>query len=213
MCRHIVQVFHQRTDQRQSDHLIRTPVGDGPGIVSAGGMTDDQQFPITNHTVDQSEQEVEDIVGAIDRVRRRRTSHTRQIRINTSIIRYVAKDRLDGAHHLLMIYARTVQHQDLCTVAMFDVMHRYVPYLALHNDNLTLWRCYRRHRCRTVRSTRMRFAIPAVKSSSKSGDSFDDIVILCLMILEYHDRGGCVGSERDCNDLNANRATLRGKSG
>jgi len=119
----IPDVLAERTDQREPGHLFRAPAGDGSGVVCAGGMADEQERSGADHAVDEREQEVENVVSAVERVRRRRVPHARQVWIDPPVIMRVAEHRIDSADHLSVIDARTVQHQDRGPVAVLDVMH------------------------------------------------------------------------------------------
>jgi len=60
--RHVANLLDQRTDQCQSDHLLRTTVGNGPSEVPARGVPHSQQPLVSNNAVDQLQQHIQHIV-------------------------------------------------------------------------------------------------------------------------------------------------------
>jgi hypothetical protein len=133
--RKVPNVLPQRTDQREPCHLLRAPAGDGSGIVRSGGMAYEPEWPITDHTVYEREQKVQNVVGT-GQGPCRRVPHARKIRVKAPTVEQTAEYRLHGTDHLSVIHAGTVQYQDRSSVAVLDVMYWYAACFVLHSVSL-----------------------------------------------------------------------------
>jgi hypothetical protein len=87
-------------------------------------VADDQERLLTDDPVDQPEQDLQDVVGAVDGVGCGGAAHAGQVWVDAPVAGPVGEQRLQAAGHLAVVHVHAVQPEDWGSAAVLDELYR-----------------------------------------------------------------------------------------
>ena len=135
--RDVAQTWQQRTDERQTSDLRRTPRGHRLRVVRARRVTDEEVRSPAGDLVGEVEQHVEDVVGAAQRLGSDRPAHSREVGIDPAQPCNAIESRLEAGFSLAVVDAGAVEHQYGSTRSVLHIVDHHLAHSDLHPRRLT----------------------------------------------------------------------------
>ncbi len=112
VCGHVVDACQQRAQQRQPDCLLRSLAGDRLRVVPAGRVSGHQQRLVADDSVDERQQDIEDVVRTSDRLGSGGPPHAREVQVDPPVSGERIEHRVQAGHHLAVVDPGAVQSEN-----------------------------------------------------------------------------------------------------
>ena len=129
---HLARARQQGAHQREARHQRRLPGRHGLREVAPGGVTREKVRPPCAHLRGEREQRVEHVVGAAEPGGGRRPPHAREVGIDATQAGDPLERGLEAGLGLVVVDARTVQHEHRGARPVLDVVHLDAAGSCLH---------------------------------------------------------------------------------